>query len=157
MSNENTMPAFEDAEMKQILEDLLAKDEPITARAVARLHPKINAASTITRHPVRSKLLEHYQERQEQYRRWSGRVSKQSKAATSVVLADKDIRIAELEKQVALLTASHVAMIRAVGELGGFSKWAQFFANYRESRIELEQLGALPLAEVSQIYTVAEK
>nr|WP_294863351.1 hypothetical protein [uncultured Pseudogulbenkiania sp.] len=151
------MPAFEDAEMKQILEDLLAKDEPITARAVARLHPKINAASTITRHPVRSKLLEHYQERQEQYRRWSGRVSKQSKAATSVVLADKDIRIAELEKQVALLTASHVAMIRAVGELGGFSKWAQFFANYRESRIELEQLGALPLAEVSQIYTVAEK
>ncbi|MEN3032023.1 hypothetical protein [Chromobacterium amazonense] len=157
MSNENTMPAFEDAEMKQILENLLANDEPITARAVARLHPKINAASTITRHPERSKLLEHYQERQEQYRRWSGRVSKQSKAATSVVLADKDIRIAELEKQVALLTASHVAMIRAVGELGGFSKWAQFFANYRESRIELEQLGALPLAEVSQIYTVAEK
>ncbi|MDH0340255.1 hypothetical protein [Chromobacterium haemolyticum] len=151
------MPAFEDAEMKQILENLLANDEPITARAVARLHPKINAASTITRHPERSKLLEHYQERQEQYRRWSGRVSKQSKAATSVVLADKDIRIAELEKQVALLTASHVAMIRAVGELGGFSKWAQFFANYRESRIELEQLGALPLAEVSQIYTVAEK
>ncbi|WP_238537480.1 hypothetical protein, partial [Chromobacterium haemolyticum] len=71
------MPAFEDAEMKQILEVLLAKDEPITARAVARLHPKINAASTITRHPERSKLLEHYQERQEQYRRWSGRVSKQ--------------------------------------------------------------------------------
>lgn len=157
MSNENTIPAFEDAEMKQILENLLATDEPITARAVARLHPKINAASTITRHPERSKLLEHYQERQEQYRRWSGRVSKQSKAATSVALADKDIRIAELEKQVALLTASHVAMIRAVGELGGFSKWAQFFANYRESRIELEQLGALPLAEVSQIYTVAEK
>lgn len=157
MSNDNAMQAYEDAEMKQILEDLLSKDEPITARAVARLHPKINAASTITRHPERSKLLEHYQERQEQYRRWSGRVSKQSKAITSAALADKDLRIAELEKQVALLTASHVAMIRAVGELGGFGKWAQFFTNYRESRIELERLGALPLAEVSQISSIAKK
>lgn len=143
--------------MKQILENLLATDEPITARTVARLHSKINAASTITRHPERSKLLEHYQERQEQYRRWSGRVSKQSKAVTSAALADKDLRIAELEKQVALLTASHVAMIRAVGELGGFGKWAQFFANYRELRIELERLGALPLAEVSQISSGTKK
>ncbi|WP_434627097.1 hypothetical protein [Chromobacterium sp. CV08] len=135
--------------MKKILEDLLASDEPITARAVSRLHSKMSAASTITRHPARSKLLKHYQERQEQYRRWSDRIPKQSKAATAEALADKDLRIAELEKQVTLLTASHVAMIQAVGELGGFSKWAQFFAHYREARVELEQLGALPLAEIS--------
>ncbi|MCP1290409.1 hypothetical protein NK214_09440 [Chromobacterium sp. S0633] len=151
MPKENTVPAFEDAEMKQILEDLLANDEPITTRAIARLHSKVNAASSITRHPGRSKLLAHYQERQEQYRSWSGKTSTQSKAVTSAALADKDMRIAELEQQVALLTASHVAMIRAIGELGGFSKWAQFFANYRESRIEQERLGALPLAKVTHL------
>lgn len=156
MPKEDNVQAFEDAEMKQILEDLLANDEPITARAVARRHPKVKAASSITRHPGRSKLLEHYQQRQEQYRRWSGRVSKQSKAVTSAALADKDIRISELEQQVALLTASHVAMIRAVGELGGFSKWAQFFTNYQESRAELERLGALPLATVSQLRHTSE-
>ena len=151
MSSENSMATFDDPEMRRILEDLLAKDEPITARAVARLHPKINAASSITRHPERTKLLGHYQERQAQYRRWSGRVSKQSKDVVSAALADKDLRIAELERQVALLTASHVAMIRAVGELGGFSKWAQFFENYREGRITLERLGALPSADVVPI------
>jgi 16S rRNA G527 N7-methylase RsmG len=157
MTNEKSQQVFEDAEMNQILEELLAKDEPITARAVARLHPKLSAASSITRHPARAKLLEHYQQRQEQYRRWSGKLSKQSKAVTSVAMADKDLRIAELEKQVALLTASHVAMIRAVGEMGGFSKWAQFFADYRESRLELERLGALPLADVSQISASGQK
>ena len=63
-------------------------------------------------------------------------------------MADRDVRIAELESQVALLTASHVAMIRAVGELGGFSKWAQFYESYSGSRDQLAQLGALPEATV---------
>jgi hypothetical protein len=62
--------------------------------------------------------------------RWRGRPSKLSGVAAAGALADRDIRIAELESQVALLTASHVAMIRAVGELGGFSKWAQFYDSY---------------------------
>ncbi len=61
------------------------------------------------------------------------------------------MRIAELESQVALLTASHVAMIRAVGELGGFSKWAQFYESYRSSREQLAKLGALPEARVNPI------
>ncbi len=61
------------------------------------------------------------------------------------------MRIAELEAQVALLTASHLAMIRAVGELGGFSKWAQFYESYRGSRGLLVQLGALPEVTVESL------
>lgn len=147
-SNETT-PSSDDDQMREILETLLANDEDITARAVARLHPSINAASSITRSESRSKLLAEYQQRQTEYRRWRGRVAKRSGADTAASLADKDIRIAELEATVQLLTASHLAMLRAVGELGGFSKWARFYEHYRDARDKLAELGAIPEATVS--------
>jgi hypothetical protein len=140
-----------DTEMRRVLDDLLSRDEDITARAVARLHPRINAASSITRSKERSRLLAKYQERQAEHRRWCGGPGKLSSVAAASALADRDVRIAELESQVALLTASHVAMIRAVGELGGFSKWAQFYESYRGSRDQLAQLGALPEATVESL------
>lgn len=140
-----------DPDMRHVLDSLLARDEDITARAVARLHPRINAASSITRSVERSRMLAEYQERQAEFRRWRGRAGKLSGAAAASALADRDVRIAELESQVALLTASHVAMIRAVGELGGFSKWAQFYESYSGSRALLAQLGALPSATVESL------
>lgn len=141
----------QDPEMRLVLDGLLDRDEDITARAVARLHPRINAASSITRSNDRSRLMAQYQERQAEFRRWRGRPSKLSGVVAAGALADRDIRIAELESQVALLTASHVAMIRAVGELGGFSKWAQFYDSYRASRDQLTQLGALPDVRVESL------
>ncbi len=140
-----------DPEMRRVLDDLLSRDEDITARAVARLHPQIKAASSITRSRERSRMLAQYQERQAEFRRWRGRPGKLSGDAAASALADRDVRIAELESQVALLTASHVAMIRAVGELGGFSKWAQFYESYSGSRDQLAQLGALPEATVESL------
>lgn len=141
----------QDPEMRLVLDGLLDRDEDITARAVARLHPRINAASSITRSKDRLRLMAQYQERQAEFRRWRGRPSKLSGVAAAGALADRDIRIAELESQVALLTASHVAMIRAVGELGGFSKWAQFYDSYRASRDQLAQLGALSEVRVESL------
>ncbi|WP_175786656.1 hypothetical protein [Burkholderia anthina] len=135
-----------DEQMREILETLLANDEDMTARAVARLHPSIKAASSITRSDSRSKLLAEYQQRQSEYRRWRSRVAKRSGADTAASLADKDIRIAELEATVQLLTASHLAMLRAVGELGGFGKWARFYDEYRDARDKLINLGAVPTA-----------
>ena len=146
-----TTPSSGDNQMREILETLLAENEDITARAVARLHPSINAASSITRSESRSKLLAGYQQRQSEYRRWRGRVAKRSGADTAASLADKDIRIAELEAIVQLLTSSHLAMLRAVGELGGFSKWARFYEQYRDARDKLAELGAIPEAAVSPI------
>jgi HD superfamily phosphohydrolase len=149
MTKPNEIAPSNDNEMREILETLLADDEDITARAVARLHPSINAASSITRSEPRSKLLAEYQQRQAEYRRWRARVAKRSGADTATSLADKNIRIAELESTVELLTASHLAMLRAVGELGGFSTWAKFYEPYREARDKLAELGALREAAVS--------
>ena len=153
MDNDRLQQATSDSdpEMRRVLEDLLSRDEDITARAVARLHPQIKAASSITRSKERSRMLAQYQERQAEFRRWRGRPGKLSGDAAASALADRDARIAELESQVALLTASHVAMIRAVGELGGFTKWAQFYESYSGSRDQLAQLGALPEATVESL------
>jgi hypothetical protein len=144
-----TTSSSDDDQMREILETLLADDADITARAVARMHPSINAASSITRSESRSKLLAEYQQQQTEYRRWRGRVAKRSGADTAASLADKDIRIAELEATVQLLTASHLAMLRAVGELGGFSKWARFYDQYRDARDKLAELSAIPEATIS--------
>ena len=133
-----------DAEMRVILETLLTEDQDITARAVARLHPTIKAASSITRNEIRSALLADYQRRQHEYRVWRGRVGKQSAVEAAAALAKKDRRIVELETSVQILTASHVALLRAVGAIGGFSRWAQFFESHQEVLRTLTDLGAIP-------------
>ncbi|MDO9421067.1 MAG: hypothetical protein Q7T66_10420 [Herminiimonas sp.] len=133
-----------DSQMRIILETLLAEDVNITARAVARLHPSIKAASSITRSEARSKLLADYQRQQLAYRGWRSRAGKQSHHSMAVALAQKEQQIAELEANLRLLTASHVAMLRAVGAMGGFNKWAQFFEKHQEVRTKLVELGAIP-------------
>ncbi|MNT65279.1 hypothetical protein D3C72_2032480 [compost metagenome] len=42
-------------------------------------------------------------------------------------------------------------MIRVVGELGGFSKWAAFYEHYAAARAQLEALGALPVATITAL------
>jgi hypothetical protein len=140
-----------DTQMRDILEMLLAEDAVISARAVARLHPMIKAASSITRSASRSRLLAEYQDRQAQYRRWRGRVSKTSGKDVAAAITDKETRIAELEATVQLLTASHLAMLRAVGELGGFAKWAKFYEHHQAIRGRLVEIGATPIAAVTAL------
>jgi hypothetical protein len=144
MAKGNSLAPSNESKMRDILEMLLEQDDNITARAVARLHPTIRSASSITRSEARSALLSEYQRRQTEYRRWRGRVAKQSGVQVAATIADKDIKIANLESQVALLTASHLAMLRAVGELGGFRQWATFYDRFRDERQQLDRLGATP-------------
>jgi hypothetical protein len=144
MAKATSLAPSDESKMRDILEMLLEQDDNISARAVARMHPTIRSASSITRSGTRSALLSEYQSRQDEYRRWRSRVRKQSGVQVAATIADKDIKIANLESQVALLTASHLAMLRAVGELGGFGKWAAFYDQSREARQRLERLGAIP-------------
>jgi hypothetical protein len=137
-----------DPEMEGILEEMLEADETITARAVARKHPAIKHASSVTRSQVRSDLMARYLERQKERREWLQRASKRSPNQLAAQLSQKDSRIAELERQVEILRASHLAMIKTVGELGGISKLLKLYEGYREVRSELDRLGLLPRCEV---------
>ncbi len=140
-----------DTEMLRVLREMLEADETITARAVASRHPHIQYASSITRHSGRRELLARYQAIQDERRGWLKRISKHSRSQTASQMADKDLRIGELEKQIEILRTSHLALIRAVGEMGGMSRWLRFFENYREAREELKALGLLPQTEITMI------
>jgi len=93
-------------------------------------------------------MLKDYQERQKTYRRWRKRRPKSSGDQLAAQLAQKDLRVAELERQVEALRISHLAMIRAVGELGGVAKLLKMYESYRETRSELDRLHVLPRGEV---------
>ncbi len=149
--------ALHDPEMVQILEEMLERDEKITARGVVRKHPGIAHASSITRSPARSELIAAYQAKQAEIRRWQARVPKRSRDQLASQLANKDLRIAELERQVEILRVSHIAMMRTVGELGGLGKLLKLYESYRGGRAELGRLGLLPRSEVLPINVQSAK
>ena len=150
-SDDQIVNASDDSpEMIRILEEMIAADVTITARAVARMHNTVKHASSIIRHKTRSVLMAQYQERQKQFRAMRGRMPKRSRDQIAAQIVQKDARIAELERKVEILSVSHLAMIRTVGELGGISKWLKLYADHREVRDELNKLGMLPKTDVKQ-------
>jgi hypothetical protein len=150
-SNSNGTPAAQgDVEMITILEAMLEEDQTVTARAVARKHSQLGHASSITRHAGRSSLLADYQERQRQYREWRARAPKKSRDNLAAALAERDHRIAELERQVSALRVSHLPISRTVGELGGMSKLLKLYSTYSELHKELMALSALPESKLHE-------
>lgn len=147
MSRNGTHASGADKLLEEILKELLENDIDITAREVARRHPHIAAASTITRSSSRSALLEEFKGRQDEFRRWSRNSDKTSKSNMAMMLAEKDRQIAELHQQLEVLTASHVAMIRAVGELGGFVKWRQLFSLKETAPVALRKIVAVDISD----------
>lgn len=129
-----------------VLEKMLETNETITARAVAsRLEGSgLGHASSITRDGWRNNLLNQYKSRQDDLRNLMERADHSSKTNLIVRLEKANARIAELEAKVDLLTASHRAMIHAVGEVGGMRAWSRFFDGYKEILDRLHQIDAMP-------------
>lgn len=126
--------------LKNILEELLDNDTTITAREITRHHPTLKHASTITRSIERRSLLKEYQDKQKYFRKHISNSKKQNQSKLALQLAEKDKKIAELEKQIQILTASHIAMLKAVGEIGGVSAWVKFFENNKDLQYYLLNL-----------------
>jgi hypothetical protein len=109
----------------------------------------LKAASSITRSESRSTLVAQYRHRQNEFRRWRGNVGKRARDQNAAALVDKQSRIDQMETMVALLTTSHVALLRSLGEPGGFAKWAAFYERFREARDALQKIGAIPVEDES--------
>lgn len=124
----------------EILEQLLENDEDITSRSVAKLHPYFNHASSITRDADRKALVLEYQNKQAAFRKHFTDLKNKSEAHLVKQLASKDTQIEELTRKVQILTASHVAMYKAVGEMGGIIAWQRFFHKHQALLKELEEL-----------------
>lgn len=120
-----------DEKIANILEHMLGNDEDIGHRAVIRAVPELSAVSSITRDEYRRALVEYYRALQAERKQWAKRAQKTSQDKLAAQLAAKDIRISELEKQISILTASHKALLLAVGETGGVAAWRRFFDNHQ--------------------------
>lgn len=131
-------------ELKHVLQAMLDRDEDITARGVARHHPSLKNASDITRHEGRKALLTKAIERQEELRLLAGKVAKTGTTAAAEKLQAAEERIRELEANEAARIASHLAMIKAVAEIGGTAKLVKFYESYADIRDQLSRQGALP-------------
>lgn len=134
-----------DAKMREAARAMLEAGETVGARALAR-RIGLGAASSITRDPVRRSILSDVLNEQVTRREWVRRSKKESTAHLVKALASRDEAIATLNRRVQVLTASHVALIRAVGEIGGTKAWLRFFAGYEQSLAELREIGAVPEA-----------
>lgn len=135
----------------KILDDMLDAGVEVSARELARRHPTIKSASSFTRIAERRAILDRYRLDQERIQRVANSSSKQSRSSLTKQLVDKELKIEDLQRQVDLLQASHVAMLRSLGEMGGFGVWAKFFEESGPLRKKLQQMGALPHADVLDI------
>lgn len=131
-------------ELKVVLEGLLERNEDMSARAVARLHPSVKNASGLIRHPERRVILEQYQARQKELRAAIGKIRRSGATAAAAELQATSERIRELEDREAARVASHVAMIHVVAEMGGTAKLLQFYKRFASIRDSLAREGALP-------------
>lgn len=127
---------------------LIREDEKITIRSIAR---ELGVAhTTLSRNKEKKIQIEKCAAMQETARIIETKQRRQ-RQDDYVDLAKANQRIAVLERQVSLLTASHKAMILAVGEIGGMSGWKRFFPHYAEIEAKLRELGAMPSADVVKL------
>lgn len=126
-----------DTELETKLALMLEKHQNITFRAVAKQISGLSAVSSITRDEYRRSLVEQYVELQDERKKWIKRINKTSREDFATLLAKKDEQIVELERRVNALTASHKAMILAMGELGGMKAWRRFFDDFENTSKKL--------------------
>ena len=130
-------------ELLRVLDELLKLDVDVTAREVSRRHTSLKSPSAFTRNKARVALIEVARRRQLDARN----VRRTPIAARVVTLAEqlksKAGRVAELERQVSSLVASHAACVRAVMQHGGMESLQRFWFEYRAITESLESAGAL--------------
>ena len=124
-----------DKEIAQICADLQSNDIDITIRAVAlRLHV---SHTTVSRNRIRRAQVERCAELQRQARRIASVNQKRRKNNSELEIARLKDKIMRLEQRVDALTASHKAMILAVGEIGGIEGWKRFYQHYPSAALNL--------------------
>lgn len=132
-------------ELAAVLDALLSEDVDITARSVARRHPRLRNASAFTRNLSRMSLIREAQARQNQLRTTlNPHARRVNSLAEELGIARKQLQ--QLEDHRSALIASHAACIRAVMVAGGMSALEEFWKEYRTVGETLRSVSAFPQA-----------
>jgi len=140
-----------DRALLDTLTEMLDDGQAISARAAVRRIGSVEHASSLTRDPWRASIIAEFQAEQDRIRKLIQKSDKTSAVNLAAALAREQARVADLESRVALLSASHLALIQAVGEMGGLRAWARFFDSYENAVAGLRELGALPAADLPPV------
>lgn len=139
----------DEAYLEQILETMLHADEDITFRNASRhSNERFPHPTSLTRRPSLRGLVERYVARQSEARRLASKIAKSSPAQNAARLAAAEARIAELNRQNALLVAGLRGAILAIGRTGGIRAWKEYFPAYSAAFAELRSLGVVPEGDV---------
>ena len=132
-------PDYSKENVDLALAELLDENIDITAASLAyRLGAQ---RSTVTRSEERLKAVREAATEQKRLRNIVA--DNKSSAETLIAkLARREAAIVALQRRVEILTASHRAMLMAVGEVGGIAAWRKFFSNWDGVRKELEDICA---------------
>lgn len=131
-----------DPKIGKACRELIARNKKITIRAVSERNGV--AHTTYSRDPKRRAQITRAQEIQRLA--WTIKRTHRGQAEPheSVAMARLRKRLEDAEARNQLLVASHRAMLRAVGELGGTRAWLRLFANHPNALESLGEIGALP-------------
>jgi hypothetical protein len=132
-------------ELRTALEQMLNRNEKITARAViASMGGVLKHPSDITRNTSRNELFVEYQKMQRHRQASLTPGGRRSIVSLEVELAKRLVELEQCKSDKNLLIASHRAAILAVGELGGANAWLKFFEGYHQLLSRLSDLDAVP-------------
>lgn len=127
-----------------ILRQLMEEDVDITAREVARRHPTLKAVTAFTRNAARAQLIGDAQRRQQEVRAVASSPYRKCSETLADQLQRRGERVAELERAVSTLVASHVACVRAVMRHGGMPALERFWHDYKDIGDLVARLDAVP-------------
>lgn len=138
--------------LEGLLQMMVEQDIQITFRKVAeRSGGRFAHASTFTRRLDLRLAVEAAQSRQKAARKVAAKLSKSSPALLAERLTAAQAEILALKRQRDLLIAGHRAAILTIGRLGGMKAWRDHFAGYSDALQELNELDAVPQADVVPI------
>lgn len=132
-----------DFKIEKMCEKKLLSQESISARSIAKSLGV--AASSITRDPLRSKILSDAKRQQQALSDTIKRQTKTSREKDAEIISKQKIEIEELNRRTQLLLASHKALYNVIREVGGAEAWERFFTTSLDIKNELADMGALDI------------
>lgn len=130
-----------DQKVEDTCRKLLREGRPVSARSVAAELGK--SPSSITRDPIRSKMISEAKKQQQLISETTKRQTKSSRAKDAEIIARQQMEIDKLKHQNNILLYSHKALYNVIRETGGKEAFDRFLSTSIELRTEILKMSAL--------------
>ena len=130
-----------DQKIETTCELFLSTGKSVSARSVAE-HVGISPSS-ITRDPIRSRVIVDAKRQQALIVQTTKRQTKRSREKDAEEIARLKSELERLQRTNEALLYSHKALYNVIREIGGKDAWERFFATAEAVRLEISDIGGL--------------